>query len=143
MTVKEYLSQAWAWQQAIQRKRKHLAVLKCLADDTAGHISDMPRASSPNPQRMEDVLIKVVDLEREIAEDEKAMYEARQRVASMIAELSDTGQMQVLMKRYLEYKGWMQIQQELGVGERWVHRLHQRAVEALEKIFAKSLEFVE
>lgn len=133
MNVKEYLNQAYNLHQEIQHKKAHLLTLQEIATSTSSNLSDMSRAASPDPQRIEGVMAKVVDLEREIAEDEKRLVEVRRRTADFMAEVTDTKRLQVLMKRYLEYKEWPEIWTELGVGERWAHRQHDRAIEEIEK----------
>ena len=81
-------------------------------------------------------MAKVVDLEREIAEDEKDLAEARKRVADVIAEVSDTAQIQILMKRYLEFQDWDKIVVAIGKSKSWVMSQHRAALEVIQRQWA-------
>ena len=138
MNVKEYLNQAYSLHQEIQHKKAHLATLRELETDTSSNLSDMPKAALPDPQRIEGVLAKVVDLEREIAEDEKQIVASKAAVADLIAQVPDTQQLKILAARYIEFLDWSEIASKMAIGKSWVRKRHKQAVELLEKLFSQS-----
>lgn len=66
MTAKEYLKQAWNIDQRINDKLDQVARLREMATKATTTMSDMPRRSSPNPQRMESVVTRLADMEADI-----------------------------------------------------------------------------
>ena len=135
MNVKEYLSQAYNLHQEIQHKKAKIATLRELATDTSSKLSDMPRAASPDPQHIEEVLANVIDLEREIAEDETRLGAARCQVANLIANVPNAVQIQILAKRYLEFECWNDIGAAMKKTARWAQIQHKIAILWLEKKF--------
>ena len=69
MTAKEYLGQAYRIDQRINSKMEQIASLNLLAQKATTVFSDMPGNSTRNIHRMEDVIIKIVDMESEINAD--------------------------------------------------------------------------
>ena len=94
-------------------------------------LSDMPRPDSPNKQRMEETICKIVDLEREINEDIDRLVDLKAEARRVINAVSDPDQQLILELRYLCYKPWNEIMTELGYSEPTIYRLHG---EALKKI---------
>ena len=110
MNAKEYLSQAFHIDQRIDSKLAQVMRLRESATKCTQTISDMPRASSPNLQTLESTICKIVDLENEINA------------------VADPDQQLILELRYLSYKNWEEIAEELGYGMTWIHKLHGRAL---------------
>lgn len=69
MTAKEYLGQAYRIDQRINSKMEQIASLNLLAQKATTVFNDMPGNSTRNIHRMEDVIIKIVDMESEINAD--------------------------------------------------------------------------
>ena len=70
MTVKEYLSQAYRIDQRINSKLEQVASLRALATKATSTLSDTPPSGSRNVQSMENVIVKIIDLENEINDPE-------------------------------------------------------------------------
>ena len=128
MTAKEYLSQAWNIDRRINDKVAHVSRLRDMATNVSAVISDMPRNPSPNNQRMETIIARLTDIMNQIwhVEDENAQM--------------------VLERRYHSFKSWEDIAAEMSVSIRWVHKIHAKALDEVEKILEKrqqsSSEFI-
>ena len=61
--AKKYLSQAFGLNQRIESKIDQIAVLNDLATKATVTYSDMPKSPNRDGSRMEDAIIKIVDLE--------------------------------------------------------------------------------
>ena len=131
MTAKEYLSQAFHIDQRINSKLSQVMRLRETATDCTATLSDMPRPDSPSRQQMADTICKIVDLEREINEDIDRLVDLKAEARRAINAVSDPDQQLILELRYLCYKPWSEIMEELGYSEPTIYRLHG---EALKKI---------
>ena len=69
MTAKEYLQQGYRLDQRINSKIAQVTTLRELATKATSTLSDMPGSATPNTHRMEDIIVKMVDLETEINSD--------------------------------------------------------------------------
>ena len=63
MTAKDYLSQAWRVDRMVSAKLEQVKALHLLAEKATATLSDMPRKPAPNTHRMEDIIVKIVDLD--------------------------------------------------------------------------------
>ena len=63
MNAKEYLSQVMHIDQRINSKLEQVTRLRENATNCTAALSDMPRPDSPNIQRIEETICKIVDLE--------------------------------------------------------------------------------
>lgn len=134
LTAKEYLQQAFRIDQRINGKLEMVSRLRESATKVTTNISDMPRASSPNLQTMEETVAKMVDLEAEINRDVDALVDLKREIIDTIGELDRPEYQMILESRYLCYKSWEEIALNMNVQLRWVYRLHGRALSALENI---------
>ena len=69
MNAKEFLEQVRYVDRAIDSKLEQVHQLRNEATKATSLVSDMPRGGSPNLQRLEDTIVKIIDLEREINRD--------------------------------------------------------------------------
>lgn len=131
MNAKEYLSQVMHIDQRINSKLEQVTRLRENATNCTAALSDMPRPDSPNIQRMEETICKIVDLEHEINADIDRLVDLKADARKAINAVTDPDQQLILELRYLCYKPWNEIMTELGYSEPTIYRLHG---EALKKI---------
>ena len=134
MTAKEYLSQAYRIDQRINSKIEQVQSLRNLAEKASATISDMPRSASPNIHRMQDFIAKALDLESEINADLCRLIDTKREIVTVIKCVENRERQTLLELRYLCFKTWEQIAVELHFDLRWVHRLHNRALNEVESI---------
>ncbi len=132
MSAKEYLSQAMYIDQRINSKLEQVMTLRETATKATATLSDMPRSDSPNLQSMENTIVKIVDLENEINRDIDRLVDLKAEVRQLIAALENPEQQLILELRYLCFKQWSAIMEEMGISETSVYRIHG---EALKNIF--------
>ena len=128
MTPKEFLQQIRSADRLIDSKLKQLECLRDETTRTSSMISDMPRSDSPNLQRMESTIVKLLDLEAEINTDIDQLVDMKRVARDAINALSNADQRLVLELRYLCYKTWPWIADELGYSISNVYRLHDNAL---------------
>ena len=137
-----YLNRARLAEMRIVWKQSQLDGLRDIATNVTPTLSDMPRCSSPNPQRMETLMCKIVDMEEDIARDADKLADIRVEIALLICKVPDAVQQQILRERYLNYKAWRNIMDMTGYSKAHVFRLHDIAVNYLNTIIAADNDLV-
>lgn len=132
MTAKEYLSQAFHIDRRINSKLEQLQALRDLATRTNMPLSDMPGSPNRNITKMEDAIVKIVDLSEEIDADVDRLVDLKVEITHAIKKVDDTECALLLELRYLCYKTWEQIAVELGYDIRHIYRLHHFALQKVE-----------
>ena len=115
MSAKEYLSQAMYIDQRINSKLEQVMTLRETATKATATLTDMPRSDSPNLQSMENTIVKIVDLENEINRDIDRLVDLKAEVRQLIAALENPEQQLILELRYLCFKQWSAIMEEMGM----------------------------
>ena len=81
---------------------------------------------------MEDIIVKLVDLENEINRDIDNLVDLKREIMTAIRSIRDLEYRTVLELRYLCFKPWEQIAVEMECGIDNVYKLHQKALKKLE-----------
>lgn len=131
MNAKEYLSQAMYIDQRIDSKLEQIMKLRESATKATATLSDMPRPDSPNVQSMEETIVKIVDLEREINRDIDALVDLKAEARKVISKLDNPEQQLILEMRYLCYKTWAEIAEDLSFSESNVYKIHGEALKRI------------
>ena len=124
MTAKEFLEQVRYVDRAIDSKLEQVQKLREETTKATLVVSDMPRSSSPNPQRLEDTILKIIDLEHEINRDIDRLVDMKKGTRVSINDMANPDERLVLELRYLCYKTWPDITDEMGCGESNIYRIH-------------------
>lgn len=129
MTNKEYLAQAYRIDQRINSKLEQIISLRDLSTKATSTLSDMPGSATRNVHSMENVVTKMIDLENEINEDIDTLVDLKKEFVSIIKKVNNTEYQTLLELRYLCFKTWEQIAVDMGYDLRYIHKLHNRALE--------------
>lgn len=134
IAVEQYLSRAFKINLRIKRKTKMIQELRELAEKTTATISDMPKAPSKSNSRLEDVVVRIVDLEAEIQKDLNELVDTERDILQRIRALgAENGKLQLLLElRYIEGKPWVDVAEILGYGIDNVYHLHRKALNLIE-----------
>lgn len=124
MTAKEYLSQAYRLDQRINSKIEQVSSLHDLATKATSTLSDMPGNSTRNTHRMEDIIVKIVDLESEINGEIDRLVDLKTDMIRIINEVDNSEEQTLLELRYLCFKTWEQIAVDMGYSVENIYRLH-------------------
>ena len=122
--AKKYLSQAFGLNQRIESKLKQIDELHYLASKATVTYSDMPRNPNKGHSKVEETVIKIMELEEEIKADMDTLVNLKQAVKE--PELQT-----ILDLRYLAYMRWEQIAIELDYGIDNVYILHRKALDQI------------
>lgn len=116
----------------INRNMELLDEMRSVAEKMTVQYSPVPSGGSGD--RMANAAAKIADLEREIDADTARLKDELAKVEALISALEDYRQRQILEYRYKHGYSWRRIQRELNYDERYVRRLHSRALEILAEI---------
>ena len=131
MKIKEYLNQAHRIDQRINSKLEQISSLHDLASKATVTYSDMPRNSNKGKSKIEEIVIKIMELEEEINRDIDKLVDLKTDITHLIKRL-DSHEYQILLEqRYLCFKSWEQISVDLGYSIQHTFRLHDAALEEL------------
>ncbi len=137
MTAKEYLEQLPTLSKGIIRKRQRLETLRGMAKRTTpvygGTAVQRTREISP----ISKILDKVIDLEKEIDEDENTLANLKSELWDLLAELSDERFKTLLWFKYAEEKPWADVAYEIGYSYGHTRNLHTDALAAFDKLLSK------
>lgn len=135
MVVKNYLNQAYRIDQRINSKLEQVQSLRELASKATATLSDDRPKETRNFQRMEDIICKILDLESEINSDIDKLVDLKREIVKLIKSIPNTEHQTIFELRYLCFKTWEQIAVEMGYSLRWVHIVHSKALNELDKQF--------
>ena len=139
MTAKEYLCQAYRLDQRIRSKQEQIASLNDLAADCSATLTGMPRNPNRGGSRIADAVLKIIDLENEIAKDMERLVELKAEIITTIKAVECIEYQLILEKRYISDKSWPEIAVDLGYKMRHLYKLHDEALAAVkipEKYFS-------
>ncbi len=135
MNAKEYLRQLGRAEANIKAKKERLAALRDIACSPASPvISDMPKAPPRNTSRIENMVMKMLELEDEIRSDEAALREEKTEALERIGMIPDPECQTILIARYFRNQTWEEIAQSMFYTERWIYKLHGRALQELDTV---------
>lgn len=133
MTAKEYLSQAYKIDNDINSKLEQVALLRDLATKATTTISDMPGSPNRNIHKMENAIVKIVDLEDEINSDINELVSLKANITHMIKRVTNRQERTILEKRYLCFDTWEQISVDMNYSIQHTFRLHDKALREIDE----------
>lgn len=122
--AKEYLKQVETLDTKIQQKKIELDSLKDNATGLGAFDYSKEKVQTSASESMSGKVAKYVDLENEINEDIERFTTLRHKVIGQIHMLDDPKYINVLFKKYIEYKGLKEISKELGYSYDHIRRVH-------------------
>ena len=135
MKIKEYLTQAYRIDQRINSKLEQIQSLRELATKSTVTYSDMPRNPNRGKSKIEDAIIKIMELEEEINKDIDKLVDLKADITHLIKKLDSHEYQIILEQRYLSFKSWEQIAVDMGYSMQHTFRLHDKALRELSKFY--------
>ncbi len=130
--MKEYWYHANRLRKRIDRKIHEIHMLRQRAEGINGSgMSDTPRIVSPNHDKMENVVFKIMALEKEVQNMQAELDALFGDIEKLIKHIDDFDLYDLLQKRYIEFKTWPAIAADFGYSVQNIYRLHTKALEKL------------
>ena len=137
MTTKEFFQRNYYLEQRVNSRLRRLSDLRQLAGRVTSSLGREPVSGSADVHKLDGTIAKIVDMEREINEDIDRLVDAKREAMAVIRQVEHPDQQLVLELRYLDFKSWPAIAEEMRLSPRWVQTLHERALFAVENIFSQ------
>lgn len=131
MTAKEYLSQAYRLDKRIDSKIEQLKSLNLLATKCTSTLSDMPKSQSISNSRLEDTVVKIVDLQEEINRDIDSLVDLKRDIVRTIKSVQNPEYQIILELRYLCFKTWEEITVQMNCSIDNVFKIRKNALKSV------------
>ena len=131
MTAKEYLNQAYWLDRRIDSKLEQLSALKDMATKTTSAMTDDVVSHTRNVHSMQDVIAKIIDMQAEINADIDRLVDLKSEIMHVIKAVRNPEHQTLLELRYLCFKSWEYVAEQMGYNVRHIYRLHDEAVEQI------------
>ena len=131
MTAKEYLSQAYRLDKRIDSKIEQLKSLNLLATKCTSTLSDMPKSQSISNSRLEDTVVKIVDLQEEINRDIDSLVDLKRDIVRTIKSVQNPDYQIILALRYLCFKTWEEIAVQMNCSIDNVFKIRKNALKSV------------
>lgn len=137
MNAKEFFQRNYYLEQRVNSRLRRLSDLRQLAGQVTSSLGREPVSGSADVHKLDGTIAKIVDMECEINEEIDRLVDAKREAMAVIRQVKHPDQQLVLELRYLDFKSWPSIAEEMGLSTRWVQTLHERALAAVENIFSQ------
>ena len=131
MTAKEYLSQAYRLDKRIDSKIEQLKSLNLLATKCTSTLSDMPKSQSISNSRLEDTVVKIVDLQEEINMDIDSLVDLKRDIVKTIKSVQNPEYQIIVELRYLCFKTWEEIAVQMNCSIDNVFKIRKNALKSV------------
>ena len=143
MNAHNYLNQARYLDMQINSKIEQVSALNDLATKCTTTISDMPRTPSNGKSRIEDTILKIIDLQDDINRDIDSLVDLKREISVTIKKVENPIYQTLLENRYLSFQTW----EEIAVGMRYsiqqVYRIRDSALKEVARVLKVERNVIE
>lgn len=134
MNAKDFLKQAYRLNELVNSNVAELENLKALATSVSGANYGAERVQGGNlpGSRIEAIVLKIVDLEKEIQGDITKYLDLKKVIRDAINNVQNQNEKLILRYRYIELLSWSEIQQRMGLDERQTYIIHGKALKNIQ-----------
>ncbi len=134
MTAKEWLNRGWKLNneinQLLEAKRKAFELATKAATGTAEE-----RVQTTKTNTSENRMIRLADYDIEIDRQIDKLVAIKHEILTAISAVEDPTCRALLVARYINFKTWEDIAEDIDKSERWVRtNIHQRALKKMESV---------
>lgn len=137
MTAKTFLSQAYRLDQRIYNMLEELEHLKSMATCVTAQLGGEHVQTSHNNSKLENSVIKIISQEEAINTRIGDLLDLKHMIRETISLVEDPDERLVLEERYINFRSWEKIAEDMSFSKRWVHTLHSRGLDAVDAIISK------
>lgn len=117
----------------IDSKLKQTQGLRHLLTNVTATLSDMPGSPSRTTDKMERIIVRIVDMEHKIDEEIDALVDLKDKIQTIINSLDNAEYRVLLTERYLNFEDWEQIALTMHYSIRNIHLMHGRALQLVQE----------
>ncbi len=144
MTAKEYLSQGRWLNQKILNRNDEIRQLRELAETikATNYEQSIVQTSGKPDAVFATIVEKIADSESELSDEVERYLKFREKIGREIRQLPEDEEKILLEKRYISFKPWTVIADEMGYVRRHITRKHAEALQSFEKNHTEILKNV-
>ena len=131
MTAREYLNQLFRMDRRIDSKLEQLSALREMAARTTACMQDDVVSRTRNIHRMEEIIVKITDMENEINDEIDRLVDLRKEIMDVLGKMKNPQYQTLLELRYLCCKNWEEIAEIMNYTASNVFKLHKKALQAV------------
>lgn len=136
--TKTYLGQIRLLDVRINAKIAEMERIRDIATKVTTAFDSVRVSGGGNDDKLGDAVSRLVDIQSEINADIDAYIDRRAYIVSILDKIEDAEELAVLHKRYIEFKRWEQISEEMGYSQRNVTYIHGRALLSIRKLLEET-----
>ena len=136
--AKDFLSEAARVDTRIRCKLEQLEALRSLAQRVTGSMAVHTGATTSGHGRTEDALVRVLMLQQELEEDVDTLVSLKRRIGELIASVPSPEHRTLLELRYLCFRPWEQIAEEMHYSLHHLYKLHNAALDHCDRLLAEN-----
>lgn len=139
MAAKEYLRQLLNLERLIEAKRLECERLDAMSKKVTSVLSNC-KVDSSHSNRNEDIVIRVIELKKDISEQMKAYVKLQTKISKEIDEIENVRYRSLLIMRYVNCLKFEEISEKMHYGMRWVLTLHKEALKEFDRLHNKKIQ---
>lgn len=140
LTPRQYLNQVFQLNKMIDSYVAELQTLRDMIDGLSAVKYDKEKVkSSPTSSSVENTILKIIALEEKVNAGIDRLIDLKDEIHTAISGVPDQKEQLVLRLRYIEFKGWPEIQAAVDRNERTIFLIHSEALKHFtvpESVFA-------
>lgn len=137
MIAKEFLKQAYKLDQQITSKLEQLDVLRSMTQKITVPYGGEVVSNTRNVTSLQDAIIRIMEAEEAIKREIDILVDLKREISTLISHVKNTNYRLILEKRYLSFRSWDQIAADLHYSLRWLHIMHCRALNVIDKLLTE------
>lgn len=134
MNAKEYLTQIKKLNVLIENKLTEVERLRDRAESVTACVGGEKVKSTSRSDNMENTIIKLIDMSRAIEKEVDKLVELKTEATHVIDMLDKADEINLLYKRYIQFKTWEQIAEEMDYSLQGIYKMHGFALQKVQKI---------
>lgn len=140
MTVKELLGSHFEINNAINAKLEQIAELKSLATKiTVSPFNGGSFSEGTYTDRVGRTTARIIDLENEINRDIDKLVDIKYTIREVLSAVENSTWRTILERHYILNESWDRISEKVGYSSRHINRIHNQAIEYLERLFGENI----
>jgi hypothetical protein len=139
VAAKEYLRQLLNLKRLIEAKQLECESLDAMSKKVTSVLSNC-KVDSSHSNRNEDIVIRVIELKKDISEQMKAYVKLQTKISKEIDEIKNIKYRSLLVMRYVGGLKFEEISEKMNYGMRWVLTLHKEALKEFDRLHSKKYD---
>ena len=140
MNAKQYLNQIRKYEVLITNKEEQLKALQARAVSTTAQMGGERVQTSSSHDTHERIMVAILDLENELSTKINDYIKLKKEVIKVIDQLQEATHIDILYKRYISFKKWDDIADDMGYSIQAIFKIHGIALLEIQKIIDQTNE---